>query len=310
MFKNTIKKYERHLNEKQVIKSIDFCPICRSPNKRFSVTKIYSNPLIEFLYCSNCKGYSASMMPKDSYLKKYYSSYYCESEKKYTFGNIMRFAKHIIKNANIITSQSRIRILDFGGGDGSLSKGVAELISNKDSNLKILVMLCDYQKTESFSKKNLDFISVQSLDKINYTFDLVLASGVIEHIPDVYSIIKKLFYMVKPGGVFYARTPYVMPFRKIINNYPLLYPMHLHDLGPSFWNRLPKIYNIESEILYSKPSIVQTDFSEELLKTLLAYLFKMPAYLEIFLRNNPKDLIWKFVGGWEIFLKIYKMKNE
>lgn len=258
MFKNIIKKYERHLNKKQVIKANEICPICRSSNKRFSITKIQSNPLIDFLYCPNCKGYSASMMPTDTYLQKYYSNYYYESKKKYTFGNIMRFAKHIVKNLKVINNKNELRILDFGGGDGSLSKGIAGLILNKDQNLKISIMLCDYQKTESFSNNNLNFISVQNLDKINCTFDLVLASGVIEHIPDVYSTLKKLFHMVKPGGIFYSRSPYVIPFRKIFKNYPLLYPMHLHDLGPSFWNRVSEIYNIESEILYSKPSIVQT----------------------------------------------------
>jgi SAM-dependent methyltransferase len=310
MFKNIIKKCERHLNKKQVIKAIEVCPICRSSNKRFPVTKIQSNPLIEVLYCPNCKGCSASMMPMDTYLQKYYSNYYNESEEKYTFGNITRFAKHIIKNLKVLNNKDELRILDFGGGDGSLSKGIAELILNKDPNLKILVTLCDYQKVESFSNNNLNFISVQNLDEINCTFDLVLAGAVIEHIPDVYFTLKKLFSMVKPGGIFYSRTPYVIPFRKIIKNYPLLYPMHLHDLGPSFWNRILEIYDIESEILYSKPSIVQTEFSEEFFKTLLAYLFKIPAYLEILLRNRPKDLIWKFSGGWEIFLKIYKTKND
>lgn len=316
MFKNIIRKYEKlskhgkHLNEKQVIRATEICPICRSSNKRFSVTKIQSNPLIEFLYCPNCKGCSASMMPTDTYLQKYYDSYYDESEKKYTFGKVMRFAKHIIKNMKIGNNQGKIRILDFGGGDGSLSKGIAELILNKNPNLKALVVLCDYQKIESFSNDNLNIISLQNLNEINYTFDLVLASGIIEHIPDVYFTLKKLFSMVEPGGIFYSRTPYVIPLRKIIKSYPLIYPMHLHDLGPSFWNRISEIYKIESEILYSGPSIVQTEFNEEFFRTLFAYLFKIPAYLEILLRNKPKDLIWKFSGGWEIFLKINRIRNE
>ena len=43
-------------------------------------------------------------------------------------------------------------------------------------------------------------------------FDLVLASAVLEHLPEPAEITRKLLGALAPGGFFYARTPYMAAF--------------------------------------------------------------------------------------------------
>lgn len=103
---------------------------------------------------------------------------------------------------------------------------------------------------------------------------------------------------------FCASVPYIMPFKKIFKNIPLLYPMHVHDLGPSFWNRIINRYKQDAIIIASKPPLAETEFKKHFIYTLLSYLFKFPAYIEIFIRNNSTDFIWNFVAGWEIVIRM------
>ncbi len=297
------KKYIRHLNKNQLIDARETCPICQYPTKRPIAAKIQDNSLIEFLYCPKCKGYSASKMPTTEILKSYYNNYYEWSDKQYIFDNFTRFAKHIYKYIPIQKDTKQLKILDFGGGDGSLGKEIAKLILNKNNDLQITVFLVDYHKQDDLINQYIKFFSKQSLDEINKKFDIVLASAILEHIPDLHYTLNKLFSRVKKNGFFYARTPCTMPLKKIIKKTPMFYPMHVHDLGPSFWNRIIKNFDIDAKILTSKPAIVATEFKREFELTLLAYLLKFPAYLEKTIRFNPKDYIWDFAGGWEVFIQ-------
>lgn len=80
--------------------------------------------------------------------------------------------------------------------------------------------------------------------------------------------------------------------------------MQVHDLGPSFWNRIINRYKQDAIIIVSKPPLAETEFKNHFIYTLLSYLFKFSAYIEIFIRNNPTDFIWNFVAGWEIFIRM------
>jgi len=61
--------------------------------------------------------------------------------------------------------------------------------------------------------------------------------------------------------------------------------------------------NPSVEFLYC-PTCTETEFKNHFIYTLLSYLFKFPAYIEIFIRNNPTDFIWNFVAGWEIVIRM------
>jgi len=299
------KKYERYVTQNDIYDATKVCPTCGSSARRKSVCLIQIEPLVEFLYCQNCKGCSASSMPTDAYLKDYYVDYYKDSEKQITFyGQVERFSRHIYKYLIIDKNKSLIKIMDFGGGDGSIAVQLGRIIMKNNPNIrKIHVLSVDYQVQNQFDDGTVEFHSVKNLDEVDCTYDVIIASAIFEHIQNLDKCLVKIFSLITSGGYLYARTPFLMPFKKLFN-VPLLYPMHVHDLGPSFWNRIIERYNLDATMVSSRPPLAETEFKERFAYTLLGYLFKLPCFIEKFLRKNRPDLLWQYVAGWEIVVKV------
>jgi SAM-dependent methyltransferase len=304
------KNYEKLVSSEEIYEATKVCPTCGNLALRVPVCKIQTEPLIEFLYCNNCKGYSASKMPTDKYLASYYNNYnyYANSDKKITFySKIERFAQHICKYIKIDPKQTHFKIMDFGGGDGSIALHLAKKILDQNINIvKIHVLLVDFNLEKDFDSPSIDFRCVKKIDEVDSSFDIIIASAILEHIPDLDNNLRKIINLISKGGYFYVRVPYLIPFKKIFKNLPLQYPAHVHDLGPSFWNRIINRYNLDASIIISHPPLAETEFKERFLYTLFGYLFKFPAFLERKLRSNPKDYIWNYVAGWEIIIMINK----
>jgi len=299
-------KYERLVTEFDVSDASKICPTCRSTAVRKVVCTIQEkDPLVQYLHCTECKGNSVSKMPTVEYLISYYNNYYSGSDKQVTFpGKIERFARHINKYLKIDSTRSSLRIMDYGGGDGSLAVALGKILLSKYPNLnKIQVLLVDYQPQKDYDTDTIEFRRVEILDDVIGQVDILIASAILEHIPDLHTDMKKMFPLVAPGGYFYARVPYLMPFKKIFKGLPMLYPMHVNDLGPSYWNRIIKRYKLNAKIVASHPPLAETEFSSSFIHTLVGYLFKIPAYLDIAIRN-PKDLIWNYVAGWEYIIRM------
>ena len=131
-------------------------------------------------------------------------------------------------------------------------------------------------------------------------YDIIIASAVFDHIPDCSEIIKTLFTLLKKDGIFYSRTPFVVPLMVFINKFKInldfTYPAHVHDMGDKFWNTFITKMGISGQykIIKSRPSIVESSFNKDFIRTLISTTFKAIWYPFRF---------WKFVGGWEIFIK-------
>lgn len=71
------------------------------------------------------------------------------------------------------------------------------------------------------------------------------------------------------------------------------YPAHLHDMGQAFWERLLTSLRLTADfqLVSSRPSIVETEFSVHPWQTSMAYLFKLPWSLF--------GHFYTMVGGWE-----------
>jgi SAM-dependent methyltransferase len=59
-------------------------------------------------------------------------------------------------------------------------------------------------------------------------FDLVLAREVMEHIPDIFQMVREIQRVLKPGGRFWFTTPFV-------------FPLHDYDTG-DYWRLTPKAW--------------------------------------------------------------------
>lgn len=307
MLKATLFHQSAHLQERDLLTASASCPFCAS-TERTPVAELQEEPKVSLLYCRNCHAASASRMPNPEALRKYYSHYYDEfgdQEERITLDAPSRMAAHIVRYAGPALGELAGRdmfILDYGGGDGSISTRVAQEFLDRGA-ARVNISLVDYDRsTLATSGERIQISRPDDLAQIaDQTMDLVIASAVIEHIPEAREILVKLLASMKIRGVFYARTPYVTPLSKVAkllnSKFDFTYPAHVHDLGARFWNNIVGNLALEGEfhVLRSTPSIVETSFREHFLRTFAAYVLKIPGY--VFKEN------YGFVGGWEIFIR-------
>lgn len=290
-----------HLTEKNLLGENSKCFFCSGCNLR-KVDEIQSDPIVSLSECQACRAISVSRLPRPEALRRYYKRYYKQSNQdKITFDNSSRLVSHIISGIGKYNLQKPvINILDFGGGDGTISLALAGKLLGEHQRANILVV--DFAKVKSSPPKNVKIKSANSLPSRG-EYDIVLASAVLEHSPRPAQDLKKLFRLMADGGSFYARTPYITPLRRLARYFGVkidfTYPSHLHDLGPDFWNKIFLWLDEKSlSISISRPSIVETTLSGHLFRTLAAHILKAPWYL---LKNK-----YRLVGGWEVY--IYKDK--
>lgn len=296
-----------HLLEHDLLASSVSCPFCASTD-RVPVAMLQKNPDVDLLYCRNCHAASSSRMPKPETLDRYYSRYYDSFDVKddrITLDSPNRMASHIARRAGAalgVLAGRDISILDYGGGDGSISAKVAQELIKLGAE-KVDINLIDYDKsTVATTSGRIQFSRPNDLTQIDeQSMHLVIASAVVEHIPEARDVLIKLLSSLKQGGVFYARTPYVTPLSKVAKlvnvEFDFTYPAHVHDLGARFWNRVIAILPLQGEfsVLRSTPSIVETSFDQHFVRTLAAHILKIPGYVF-------KEA-YGLVGGWEIFIR-------
>jgi 2-polyprenyl-3-methyl-5-hydroxy-6-metoxy-1,4-benzoquinol methylase len=202
-----------------------------------------------------------------------------------------------------LAAAASLRILDYGGGDGSLGYAVAsELLARGVSHARI--DLVDFEPPRPSHDPRIAIRGCKELGEIEGDYDIIIASAILEHVPLVNSVVRKLAAAARPGGYFYARTPFMVPLARLLGRLDLGYPAHVHDMGSSFWNRSVRTFELRAEIVISRPSLIETTFAEAPARTVAAFLMKLPSHLELAIRRpRPMDPLWSLVGGWEVVLR-------
>ncbi|MFT6396043.1 MAG: SAM-dependent methyltransferase [Bradymonadia bacterium] len=240
-------------------------------------------------------------MPTSAALDAYYGDYYGADEaggsEQITFSGVERFAAHIAAQC----PDGAHRIVDFGGGDGAVALAVARILSGRGVKPEVLVI--DY--AEPAEGEGIPIRNVKELGDATGTFDVIIASAILEHVPDVGDVTRKLWTLGQPGSVFYARTPYWLPMLRLKTSIDMTFPGHVHDMGPEYWNHFLSTLALRGELIASQPSIVETSFRQAPVRTALAHLLKAPSRLECRLRGTSwRRPVWGVVGGWEVFARI------
>lgn len=296
-----------HLEEAQLRPAEPACPLCLFRGERPAAVRLQSEPNVFLLTCPQCGGFSASRLPTEDALRAYYATYYRQGTSKdaeqVTFHDPQRFAKHICRKAMPFLQRQTPRILDFGGGGGDLSLSLARLmLCNGASHVNVI--LVDYNA--ALARSDCQDISLECHENLASAnaedCDLVLASAVLEHIPYPQEDFTRLLSAVRPGGLFYARTPCVAPIFRILQRIGLpadfTYPAHVHDMGEAYWsnilNLLPPPFQTYS-MIWSHPSIVETTLKKNIMRTLAAHVMKAPWRI---LGNR-----YQLVGGWEVLIR-------
>ena len=292
-----------HVAEIELLPPEQSCPICRAAGPRATALRLQLNPEVLLLHCPQCGGYSASRMPSEDTLRRYYARYYENSERIYTFKNPDTFARHILDRAANLRGKEAPAILDFGGGGGDLSRAIAGVLL-RGGAARVSIDLVDYNS--GLSRSDSQQVCVQTHQTLETVarggFDLVLASAILEHIPEPWPVITRLFTALGSGAILYARTPAMVHLFRLLHRFGLHYdftfPAHVHDMGQDFWERilerLPPNCG-EFRLVHSRPSIVETSFRADPLRTTMAYALKSPWYL---LGRH-----YGLVGGWEVFVQ-------
>jgi SAM-dependent methyltransferase len=294
----------RRLSAAELVDHTAKCPICHSTQPRTGVLRIQRNPEVDLLHCPSCQGYSASFMPTEEYLRGYYAGYYTEKDRKVTFPDISGFARHVFRSLPAADFGENVRILDFGGGDGSMASAIAEMFLARQPNRRIELLVVDFAEPAPVKDPRINLTHATAYHEHMGQFDLVIASAILEHIPDVHPVFRDLFGAIAPGGCFYARTPYVAPFARLLPNLDLTFPAHVHDMGSGMWNRVVSLFGLPGRYVATRPSVVESTFGTFPLRTLAAYVLKFPAHIEAVLSPpNRRDRFWNLVGGWEVVIQ-------
>ncbi len=302
----TVHHTSQKLQAPQIVPWVEQCPVCLSEKKRRPIVKVQDNPRIDYLFCPSCYGYSASHMPTSETLRRLYNDFFIHSDQKYTFEKEIRFARHILRHFDThFLKNDIVRILDLGGGDGGLAAGIANILNQQGKIGRAHIDVVDYYPGTNVQNQTINLQYFHTLQETQHSYDLVLASAVLEHIPFLHPVLKDLGPKVKSGAMMYIRTPSILPLKRVFRScLDLFYPYHVHDLGAPFWNRIIHTFGLNARIVASQPAIVETWFRQNFVFSLCSYAFKAPAWLEILCTNNKgRTPIWKFVGGWEIFLQ-------
>ncbi|MDH4365992.1 MAG: class I SAM-dependent methyltransferase [Acidimicrobiia bacterium] len=267
------------------------CLWCGSADVR-PVVPVQAEPEVTLRRCRSCAAASVSNLPTPEALDHYYGSYYRgDADHAVTMDDPTRLAARI---AGYAPPERHLRVLDLGGGDGTIS---AEVLRVRRAAGEVTVVDYDHRRT-ALAPPGVTIAHLTDLADLpgDAVFDLVLASAVLEHLPEPAPVLTGLLQRVAPGGTIYARAPYVEPFlavaRRLGMTINFTFPAHLSDLGPAFWDGLgawvPEVRRFE--VLASRPSPVETSLRQRPARTLVAAAAKAPWHL-------VKG--WPFVGGWE-----------
>lgn len=297
----TIYHKSAHLNEHQLNPELKNCVFCDSRDLS-AVHKLQEKPRVSLFECARCHLVFASRLPTSDTLIKYYSKYYLDQPESssVTVANVNKFARHFCTLFQNHLFEKHVSIMDFGGGDGSISVAMAERLIKTNIIKSASVTVIDYHE-KTVSSDIVDVSHQMNLDQHDKHHDIIIASAILEHIPYVKDEFERLLSHLGPKGLFYARTPYMVPLISLANrfgiNFDFTFPGHIHDMGKEFWQTtINEIFSEKNLVLLrSKPSIVETSFSQQFIRTIIAYLLKAPWYFGWHSYN--------LVGGWEVLAK-------
>lgn len=294
----------RILTEQELCPALLACPVCGHDDNRH-VIALQPNPPVKLLRCGHCHTSYSSRMPTKEALDSYYARYYAQPKYRglpeaVHFSRPERLARHL-QAFFAATEGTTFYIADFGGGDGTVSLLLAERLLAAGAK-EVDITLVDYEAPKLPADSR---IRIRPENKVENllpdSFDLIIASASLEHVPDLQATLLALLTAMKRGGRFYARTPYMAPLIRLAEHFGVHigfgYPAHLFDLGAEFWNRLPQTLGLEGSIriLASRPSIVESTFNSAPLRSVVAYMLKWPGYI---LGER-----YGLVGGWEVVME-------
>ena len=291
----------RHLSEDQLLPETG-CPFCGSRSEREKVTVLQEAPDVFSLKCGSCHALSASRMPTQETLDAFYAQYYTHLDAGVTIDAPKTFAKYIFTLCRQLHGKRQLRILDYGGGNGTMAYLLAQQFTRAGAESVHILVIESHLRVPVETQPSVSIRIDDSIPEGGSPYDVVIASNVLDHIPEAGSVLRRLLEHMAPGGLLYARATYFEGLVRLAALFhaklDLIYPEHVHDLGQFFWNGLfrhvfPDLAGNFS-LLRSQPSKVETLFRVNPVRTLLAHMLKFP--------HRILGSCYTPVGGWEVLI--------
>lgn len=276
-------------------KIIKKCPNCGDEDQKNTLV-LQNNPKVKMIKCSNCKLAYANQMPNEEFLENLYDPKIYKSHLTNNPDNTKKLAEKIYKEIDF--NIDKVKILDYGGGNGKLSKEIIKLL--KKNNIYAQSLVVDIH--DSTQGENIYFKTVEEFKLDEEKYDIILASAVLEHLPNFRDILDNLLNKLNNKGYFYCRTPWEFELSKIMKIYKIKWPRHLYDIGGDFWVNFFKSKN-DFEIILSETSVTEIS-KKNIIKYITAQILKKISLLEFYIKKNKLSLPkWPFVGGWDLIVK-------
>ena len=179
----------------QPIETVRCCPACHS---RKALAK-GAKAAFEILSCKECASLYTSTFPAQSD-EQDYDSYYTEANLQVPEFTHKRLDEIV---AGFESYRGEGRLLEVGFGAGNFLKAAARA-GWKAQGVEISHTACEHSRAEGFE------VFCGELAHANYqenSFDVVIASELLEHIPEPAIILKEIARILRPGGLLWATTP-------------------------------------------------------------------------------------------------------
>ena len=200
-----------------------------------------------------------------------------------------------------LSRPGKFRILDYGGGDGSIAIQVRDNMKKIESR-EFELQVFETESIMDSIKKSEYCQYIFTENEIKGDFNLIIASAVLEHLQNPLDTLIFLVDKLATGGVIYIRTPYVLPFHRLLNKLGVQidfgFPAHFFDFSPKSWdfilNELKR--SIPTlEVVHRNASIPEVGIKHSPFVAVLTILIKLPARIGF--------KYWPFSGGLEFMLK-------
>ena len=164
---------------------------------RKKLDKIFKNSKLSY---SENGYYYLNPMPNEKFLNEYYEKTYWQSRSDINFPVRLRDIEHfeLIVNFYKGFNLSPKKILNFGAGHG----GISFLFHSANHE----VYNYDYGSTKKnfFSER---WHQINLLDNLNNKFDLIYGSHSLEHVQDLFFVLKKFDKISHPDTIFFFEVP-------------------------------------------------------------------------------------------------------
>ena len=159
-------------------------------------------------------------------------------------GRVRKASKTISILQDALGELSSFNLLDIGSSTGIMTNEYSKYFTHT-VGIDIDQEAVEFSK-KNYKKESLEFLCVpiEELDYSDGHFDVITCSHIYEHVPDANELLKEIYRLLKPGGVFYFSA--VNRYKIIEGHYKLpflsFFPKKLSNVYLVITNKGKKYY--------------------------------------------------------------------